>query len=212
MAVTIAFAQQKGGSGKTTLCANVAVELAFRGHPVSVIDTDPQGSLGRWFLTRFDREDGVRGELSFTTSSAWGVSLEVSKLRGHDGFLLIDTPPKIDSDLRPTLKAADLVVVPVTASQVDLWATEGVLEMAAREGKRPFVVLNRAQAGTKLTLLVREALSGLEADAAKAVIANRVAYAEAMGAGQGVAEYPGAAPAAAEVASLTDEIVAKLGV
>jgi chromosome partitioning protein len=211
MAVTIAFAQQKGGSGKTTLCAHVAVELAVRGHAVAMVDTDPQGSLGRWFMTRYEREDGVRGELSFTTSSAWGVSLEVSKHRRADGFLLIDTPPKIDSDLRPTLQAADLIVVPVTASQVDLWATEGVLDMAAREGKRPLAVLNRARAGTKLTTAVQGALAGLAADPARAVIANRVAYAEAMGTGQGVAEYPGASAAAAEIAALTDEVLARAG-
>ena len=208
MAVTIAFAQQKGGSGKTTLCAHVAVELACRGHDVALLDSDPQGSLGRWFMTRYAREDGLKGDLTFSTASAWGVGFEASKYKHSHAFVLIDTPPKIDSDLRPTLQAADLIVVPVTASQVDLWATEGVLEMAARERKRPLAVLNRARAGTKLTTAVRGALSGLEADAAAAVIANRVAYAEAMGAGQGVAEYPGASAAAAEIAALTDEIVA----
>jgi chromosome partitioning protein len=211
MAVTIAFAQQKGGSGKTTLCAHLAVELATRGHAVALLDSDPQGSLGRWFMTRYAREDGVRGELTFSTSSAWGVAFEASKYKDSHAFVLIDTPPKIDSDLRPTLQAADLVVVPVTASQVDLWATEGVLEMAARERKRPFAVLNRARAGTRLTTTVQAALAGLEADSARTVIANRVAYAEALGAGQGVAEYPGAAAAAAEVAALADELLARAG-
>lgn len=210
MATILTFAQQKGGSGKTTLCANLAVELAARGREVALLDSDPQGSLGRWFMTRYDRDSGLQGDLTFSTASAWGVSYEAGKYRESHDFVLIDTPPKIDSDLRPALKVSDLVVVPVTASQVDLWATEGVLEIAAREGKRPLAVLNRARAGTRLTASIRDALGGLEADAAEAVIANRVAYAEAMGTGQGVREYPGAKTAAAEVAALADEILGRL--
>ncbi|MDB2407647.1 ParA family protein [Jannaschia sp.] len=211
MAKIITFAQQKGGSGKTTLCAHVAVELAARGHGVALLDSDPQGSLGRWFMTRFEREAGLKGDITFSTASAWGVSYEASKYKDTHDFVLIDTPPKIDSDLKPALKASDLIVVPVTASQVDLWATEGVLEMAAREGKRPLAVLNRARSGTKLTNAVKAALSGLEAVAAEAVIANRVAYAEALGAGLGVAEFAGAGVAAAEIATLTDEVLAQFG-
>ncbi|TFL19046.1 ParA family partition ATPase [Jannaschia formosa] len=210
MARIITFAQQKGGSGKTTLCAHVAVELASRGHGVALLDSDPQGSLGRWFMTRFERDSGLKGDITFSTSSAWGVSYEASKYKDTHDYVLIDTPPKIDSDLKPALKSSDLIVVPVTASQVDLWATEGVLEMAGREKKRPLAVLNRARAGTKLTNSVKAALSGLEAEAAEAVVANRVAYAEALGAGLGVAEMPGAGMAAAEIAALTDEILARL--
>ncbi|UWQ19133.1 ParA family partition ATPase [Jannaschia sp. M317] len=210
MATVLTFAQQKGGSGKTTLCAHLAVELAARGHRVGLLDSDPQGSLGRWFMTRFEREGGLKGDLTFSTASAWGVGYEVSKQKDALDFILIDTPPKIDADLRPALKVSDLIVVPVTASQVDLWATEGVLEMAAREGKRPLAVLNRARSGTNLTVAVKGALSGLEADAADAVIANRVAYAEALGAGLGVAEMGGAKAAAAEMAALADEILRRL--
>ncbi len=210
MATILTFAQQKGGSGKTTLCAHLAVELAVRGHRVALLDSDPQGSLGRWFMTRFERTDGLRGDLTFSTSSAWGVSYEAGKYRETHDFVLIDTPPKIDGDLRPALKVADLIVVPVSASQVDLWATEGVLEMAAREGRRPLAVLNRARAGTRLTVAVRAALSHLEADAAVAGIANRVAYAEALGAGLGVREMSGAKVAAEEIATLTDEILSRI--
>jgi chromosome partitioning protein len=210
MATVITLAQQKGGSGKTTLCANLAVELARRGRSVALLDSDPQGSLGRWFMTRFERTSGVTCDLAFSTASAWGVAYEAGKYRDHD-YVFIDTPPKIDSDLKPALKASDLIVVPVTASQVDLWATEGVLEMAARERKMPLAVLNRARSGTRLTVQMRAALSGLEADAADTVLANRVAYAEAMGEGQGVAERGGAGAAAEEVAALADEVVARAG-
>ena len=210
MAQVVTVAQQKGGSGKTTLAAHLAVEMGRRGRRVAMLDLDPQGSLGRWFLRRCERTDGVTCDLTFGTASAWGVTFECGRLgRDHD-LILVDTPPKIDADLRPALQVATLVLVPVAASEVDLWATEGVLELAARERRRPLVVLNRARTGQRLTERVRAALGGLEADAARTVLAQRVAFAEALGAGQGVAEFAGAARAAAEVAALADEVAARL--
>ena len=211
MARVVTVAQQKGGSGKTTVTAHLACEWARRGLRVALLDVDPQGSLGRWFMARHARTGGLLGDLTFSTASAWGVTFECNRQgRDHD-VILIDTPPKIDADLRPALKAADLVLVPVSASEVDLWATEGVLDLAARERRRPLAVLNRARAGTRLTDKVRAALGSLEADAATATLAQRVAYAEAMGAGLGVCEQPGAGVAAAEVAALADEVWARLG-
>ena len=204
----ITIAQQKGGSGKTTLTVGLATELARRGRRVAVIDLDPQGSLGQWFMRRLERApDG--GGIDFSTASAWGVGYEARKKRDVD-VVLIDTPPKIDSDLKPALREADLVLVPVTASEVDLWATEGVLDLAAREGKRPLAVLNRAREGTKLTTAIKAALAHLAADPAETVIAQRVAHAEAMGAGQGACERAGAKAAAAEIARLADEVMARL--
>ncbi len=210
MATVITIAQQKGGSGKTTLTAHVACELAARGHRVALLDVDPQGSLGRWFMMRYERTGGLKGDITFSTSSAWGVTFECTKYRDSHDFVLIDTPPKIDSDLKPALRVADLIVVPVSASEVDLWATEGVLEMAGREGKRPLMVMNRARSGTRISGIIHAALSKLEADAAQTVLGQRVAYAEALGQGQGVCEFPGAKAAAAEVAALTDEILGRL--
>ena len=103
-----------------------------------------------------------------------------------------------------------MVIVPVSASEVDLWATEGVLELAAREKKRPLVVLNRARTGTKLSGKILAALGDLEADAARTILAQRVAYAEALGQGQGVCEFPGAKAASEEVARLADEVLTRL--
>ncbi|TMV58632.1 ParA family protein, partial [Thioclava sp. BHET1] len=155
----ITIAQQKGGSGKTTLAVNLAVAFLKEGRSVAILDTDPQGSLGRWFMTRRERL-GEAG-LEFSTASAWGVSYECEKLRKLVDVVLVDTPPKVDADLRPALREADLVLVPVSSSHVDLWATEGVLELAARERRRVVVVLNRAKAGTRLAEEVAQAAQEL---------------------------------------------------
>lgn len=202
----LTIAQQKGGSGKTTLAINLAIEAIYRGKRVAVVDTDPQGSLGRWFMTRLEKMDAPDLELS--TASAWGVAYEVGKLSDSFDLVIVDTPPKADSDLRPALRAADLVVVPVAASHVDLWATEGVLDLARRENRPAMVVLNRTRSNTRLGKEIAANASELNALLGEASLANRIAYAEAPGRGKGVRELARAKQAAQEIEALYDEIMA----
>ncbi len=200
----ITIAQQKGGSGKTTLSINLAIEAVYRGLKVAVVDTDPQGSLGRWFMTRLEHHD--KPDLELSTASAWGVAYEVGKLTKNFDLVIIDTPPKADSDLRPALRVADLVVVPVAASHVDLWATEGVLDLAHRERRPALIALNRIKSNTRLGTEIAQSASELDATLAQSTLANRVAYAEASGQGKAVREMPRAKIAADEVEMLFDEI------
>ena len=209
MGSVITVAQQKGGSGKTTLAVNRAVALTREGVSVALLDTDPQGSLGRWFMTRMETLGPTPG-LEFSTASAWGVGYEVDKLKRAAEVVIVDTPPKADADLRPALRAADLVLVPVASSHVDLWATEGVLDLARREGKAALVVLNRARPGTRLGAEVATAAEGLGAEVAAAHLGNRVAYAETLGRGLGAPEAPRSAAITAELAALLAEVRARL--
>lgn len=200
----ITVAQQKGGTGKTTLCAHLAVGFRQMGLRVAVIDTDPQGSLGRWFLTR--RNVMTDPDLLLSTSSAWGVSYECDKLRREVDVTLVDTPPKADSDLRPSLRAADLVLVPLGASQLDLWATEGVLDLCAREDREVRLVLNRVKAGTKLDAEIAEKAAALHGQLAQSRLSLRVAFAQSMGLGLTVFDHPRKGPAATEAQALCQEL------
>ncbi|MBT8456485.1 MAG: ParA family protein [Rhodobacteraceae bacterium] len=206
MGQVITVAQQKGGSGKTTIAVNLAVSFVRSGKSVALLDTDPQGSLGRWFMAR--REAGLE-DMEFSTASAWGVSYECDKLRRDHDYVILDTPPKVDADLRPALRESDLVIVPVAASQVDVWATESVLDLAARERSAVMVVINRAKAGTRVLDQVIEALGALDAPRAETVLGNRVAYAETLGMGKGVLER-GRGAWTAEIAGLADEVARAL--
>ncbi|MGR3614968.1 MAG: ParA family partition ATPase [Paracoccaceae bacterium] len=204
MGHVVTVAQQKGGAGKTTLAVNLAVAFARSGLTVALVDTDPQGSAGRWFMTRLDVMDTPG--IEFSTASAWGISYEIRKLRDTYDIVIIDTPPKADSDLRPALRASDLVLVPVASSHLDLWAVEMVLYLAEREDKHAMMVMTRARAGTRLTKDVRDKAAELDASLAETGMANRVVYAETLGRGLAAVETR-KGPAHLEMENLMVEIV-----
>lgn len=146
--------------------------------------------------------------MEFSTASAWGVGYECEKLKKVADIVIVDTPPKVDADLRPALREADLVLVPVAASMVDLWATDGVFDLIGREGRRAVIVLNRVKAGTRLGLEVAEAAARV-GGVAEATLGQRVVYAETLGQGLGAAEGRGVA--AGEVGRLANEVLGLLG-
>jgi chromosome partitioning protein len=203
----ITFAQQKGGSGKTTMAAHVAVALLRAGHSVAILDVDPQGSLGEWF----ERREATMGEgetgLVFRTASGWGARREARSLaRDHD-FVVVDTPPKSDSESRPAIEAADLVCVPVQPTPVDLWATAPTLEQVRKEGTRSLVIVNRAVGRAALTAEMTRAIGELGHPAAAVPIGSRVAFAASMGEGLTVMETAPGSKAAAEIEALAREVL-----
>lgn len=202
----ITIAQQKGGAGKTTVAAHLAIAYMLGGKSVAVLDVDPQGSLGQWY----ERREEVYGEdetgLVFRTASGWGASREAKSLaRSHD-VVIVDTPPKSDVELKPAIKAASLVVIPVQPTPMDLWATEPTLTMIEREGTTALLVLNRVIARALITDEIAEAVGKLGHRVARSSFGSRVAFAASIGEGSTVLETDPNSLAAEEARAVAREV------
>lgn len=207
----ITVAQQKGGSGKTTVAAHLAVALSrMNGATVAVLDVDPQGSLGEWFEAREARL-GARGAgLGFRTASGWGARREALGLARDYDYVVVDTPPKSDLEAKPAIEAASLVAVPIQPTPVDFWSIPATLRIVAKEDARALVIVNRVPPRGLVTAEMIEAIGGLGAEVAAARIGNRVAFAASMGEGATVTETAPSSKAAAEVIALAEEVAKRL--
>ena len=205
----ICVAQQKGGAGKTTLVSNLAIAYLAEGKSVALLDTDPQGSLGKWLDVR-EELLGVDPNLRFATATAYGISRAIRSVSGEVDVILVDTPPKADSDVRWVLRESDLVLVPVSASQADVWATHDVLDLADRAQKPTHIVMNRTRSGTRVGDDVARSVAELGVGRLDTSLANRVIYADALGRGLGAVEAKKSGPAADEVRALAKEVAAIL--
>lgn len=201
----VAIAQQKGGAGKTTLALQLATALHATGEAVCLVDIDPQGSLSRWFELRQRRRD-PQDALVLVKAGGWRLAIELDRLRGQFGWVIIDTPPHAESDARTALRLADLVLVPCQPSLLDVWASQPTLEAAVREGRRPMVVWNRVPSRGRAVDESRAALAEAGVEGLPIGLGNRQAFIACLGQGQGVVEHDPRSTAAEETRALADEL------
>jgi chromosome partitioning protein len=205
----IAIAQQKGGAGKTTLAAHLALAWAAT-HRVAVVDIDPQASLASWFRLRRERLGKAGAAIEVAALGGWRVAGEVERqAKAHD-IVLIDSAPHAETEARIAVRAADLVLVPVQPSPMDVWATRPTLELARQERVAALLVLNRVPARANLTEAMTALIAELGAPLAAAQIGNRVALAAALAEGKGILESAPASRAAQEIAALAAEVLEKV--
>lgn len=206
MAIVITVAQQKGGTGKTTLAANLAVALAPT-RTVALLDIDPQHSLTQWHELR----PKSAAKLAFSDVSGWRVTGELARLKATSDIVLIDSPPQIDTDARLAIRGADLVLIPIQPSPPDIWAAEGTLKLAAMEKRKAAMVLNRMPATGKLRETIATQLRRDRKPVLTATIGNRTGFAAAFAKGLGVTETAPRSMAANELRALLTELLEMIG-
>jgi chromosome partitioning protein len=205
-AIIITIAQQKGGAGKTTLAAHLALAFAAQ-RRVAVIDIDPQASLATWFRLRQERLGALASGIEVAALGGWRVAAEVERrARSHD-ILVIDSPPHAETEARIAIRAASVVLVPVQPSPMDVWATRPTLELARQERVPALLVLNRVPARANLTDAMAAELAALGAPVAETQIGNRVALAAALAEGKGILEAAPGSRAAQEIMALAQEVL-----
>jgi len=206
----ITISQQKGGTGKTTLAVHLALAfIKYHNLKVAIIDTDPQGSLGKWFMIRQEKKLS-NDNLTFKTASLWGAQYESKALKKDHDIVIIDTPPKIESDARPAIESADLVLIPVAASHVDFWATGAIVEIAKKANKKILIQINRSSQRSKLISKTNDFIKSLNLSSTKTIIGNRQIFASSMGEGKTAVEKQKKSNAVEEIKQLSEQILSEI--
>ena len=122
----IVFANEKGGTGKSTTAVHIAVALSFQGARVAAIDLDPrQRTLHRYLENRAETErrrsinlPGPRFAV-FEGESIAELEAKADELGEGMDFLIFDTPGRDDPCARHAATSADTLVTPLNDSFVD---------------------------------------------------------------------------------------------
>ena len=196
-AQVVVFASQKGGSGKTTVSAHMAVQAEVSGAgPVALIDTDPQGSMAKWWNARSSAVP------AFARISVPDLGRDI-KLLSEAGYrlIIIDTPPAVTSTIAEVITHADLVVLPTRPSPHDLRAVGPTVDIVQIQAKPLVFVINSATARARITGETAVALSQ-HGTVAPVTLHHRVDFAASMIDGRTVGEVSETSRSASEVANL----------
>ena len=202
---TITLVTQKGGSGKSSILASLAVAAGEAGERVFVLDLDRQGTLAHWIGRRevdtpgFDR---VNTEAQLDTALA---TLSQQKFT----VVFIDTAGTDSPLVTAAIRAADLCLIPARPTPADLEATQPTLEAIQATRRRFAFILNQTPVRSGR---LNEAAAGLKmlGVLAEPPISQRNDHQDAIGAGQGVTEFNPRGKAAEEIRALWGWIKTKL--
>jgi len=207
MGKIITFANQKGGSGKTTLSANLAVLWANSEYKVAVIDADAQKSLTYWLEARkkYYREEPIG--INHYPFDVRNLNEDLKQIKRKYDFIIIDSPPSITFETIQIIKFSDFIYVPVQPSPIDLMATIPFLNISKQERKKTTVILNRVMPRAKLTDAMIMRLRYAGAKIARSRISSKIIYAETFSVGRGVVDISVTSDTSKEIINIGNEIL-----
>ena len=192
---TVAFVCQKGGTGKTTLAISLAVEAVRCGLSTVLVDLDPQVSACEW-------NDIRKGEAPVVIDAQPArIDSVIARARetGVD-LLLIDTAGRTEQAALAAARVADLVLIPLQPSVIDLKTVKATTDLVALAGG-PLIaaVLTRVKAAGTRQDETRAWLEQQGLQVCPVSLGDRVTFQDAYAQGLGVSEFEPIGKAAAEV-------------
>ncbi len=203
---TIIIANQKGGSGKSTLTVHLAAAADHAGHgPVILTDTDPQGTAGDWFNQR--RKAGIATPL-YSPIALSEIAAKVAALKEAGAqYLFIDTAPSVGSVNAELFAIADLILIPLNPTPADLRALMKGMPLIRASGKPFLFTLARVRSNLRNNEGTAMALQSLGL-VLEARMHERVIYAETFAHGKTALETEPNGTAAKEIKTLWDAVKA----
>jgi chromosome partitioning protein len=192
----ITFVTQKGGSGKSTLCINLAVAAQEAGRSVCILEMDRQVTVSDWAEHRTSETPEV------AQIDAPQLDEVMKNLRGSAyDYVFIDTPGVDSPGTLSAIRAADVCIIPCRPTPADLRAFKPTLAAIYRLEKRFAFVLNQTP---PRSYRVRDAADGLAVLGVlpDVNIVARNDHQDAIGMGQGVTEFNPSGQAAGEIRRL----------
>ena len=204
--ITIAVVNTKGGVGKTTLSAALAVRASQDSKRVAMVDLDPQRSLVDWWKRRGGSQDSPT---IFEGVDTADEAIERLSMDGWD-FVFIDGPPAFLAVVQETIQAADFVLIPIKASMLDLTATQDAIVLAKEADAEFMCVLNDVDSRTKLADSAVKMLATQKIPVAETRVMHRASHVAGMTVGKSGAEVNNGKDKAAadEIDSLWAEVKA----
>lgn len=201
----------KGGTGKSTICLQLATYFASRGVDVMLLDADPQCSSSRFIERRNDA--GIEPRIHCANASG-NIYATVRDLSQRYELVIVDTGGYSGRELHTGALAADLLYVPIRASQVDLETLPEMLDTVIVPAKdrnpdlRSYVLISQGPTNPMIheTAAAKAALAEFpDLTLSRVVVRERKIYRDATLSGTGVVECSNPA-AKAEIQLLGQEI------
>ena len=211
----VVMATLKGGSGKSTAAACLAAHSQLSGVRTAMIDADPQGSLLHWQSLGDPPLD-----LPIIADTSEAVAERARELARENELVVIDTAGFRNRTMIEALSVADLAVIPIKASPLDISAAIDTVrlieEVNATEERRarPMdyrMLLTQVTVGSAVARHVRNELVQSGYSLFDSELANRVVYAEATIGGRMPIHIDAASAAARDGEEFAREVRHALG-
>lgn len=150
----IAVLNPKGGSGKTTVAANLAAYFAASGRKTALMDFDPQASSMRWAHNRPEERPFIYSVAAFEINPRVTRSFQL-RIPPDVRHLVVDTPAAMSAQrLSQFTRGAHAILVPVLPSDMDIHAVSQLISdlllvaKVSRRMGRLGVIANRVRENT----------------------------------------------------------------